>query len=87
MSTIPSPDAGQTKTLTDALSTIKPELAEDEQRAVNRARNVCKDVQDGKDEATVTTNAVERFSGGSAGELTEAQGAEIVKAVKSAFCA
>ncbi|XUZ27344.1 hypothetical protein ACQVDT_21410 [Streptomyces sp. RMIT01] len=87
VSSIPSPDADQTKALTDALSAIKPELAQDTERAVNRARNVCKDVQDGKDEATVAANANARFSGGSASQLTDAQGAEIVTAVKSSFCA
>jgi len=87
VSSIPSPDPGQTKTLVDALSAIKPELAQDEERAVSRSRNVCKDMQDGKDEAAMATNANARFSGGSAGQLTDAQGAEIVKAVKSSFCA
>ncbi|MER5894736.1 DUF732 domain-containing protein [Streptomyces sp. NPDC001876] len=70
-----------------ALSHIKPELAQDEERAVNRARNVCSDLQAGKDDATVAANANARFSGGSAGQLTDAQGAEIAKAVKASFCA
>lgn len=87
VSSIPSPDAGQTAALMDALKGIKPELAADEERAVNRSRNVCSDLQAGKDSATVAANANSRFSGGTAGELTDAQGQQIVDAVKAAFCA
>lgn len=83
---VPSPDAAQTKALTDALSAIKPELAADEERAVRRARNVCSDVKGGKDAATMAKNANYRFSGGTAGQLTDEQGAKIVKAVKDTFC-
>lgn len=82
----PSPNPAQTTALTDALSAIKPELAADEERAVNRARNVCLDVKGGKDTATMAKNAAYRFSGGTAGQLTDAQGGKIVAAVKSSFC-
>ncbi|MFE9026196.1 DUF732 domain-containing protein [Streptomyces iakyrus] len=84
---IPSPDAGQTQKLMDELRNIKPELAADEERAVRRAQNVCMDVKAGKDSATMASNANSRFSGGTAGELTDAQGAKIVSAVKASFCA
>ncbi|MEV8015672.1 hypothetical protein AB0O76_04795 [Streptomyces sp. NPDC086554] len=83
---VPSPNAAQTKALTDALSAIKPELAADEERAVRRAQNVCMDVKGGKDAATMAKNANARYSGGTAGQLTDAQGAQIVKAVKDTFC-
>lgn len=86
VSSIPSPDAGQTAALMATLKTIKPELAADEERAVNRSRNVCSDVQAGKDTATVAANANARFSGGTAGELTDAQGQQIADAVKATFC-
>ncbi|MEU9231185.1 DUF732 domain-containing protein [Streptomyces subrutilus] len=82
----PSPDAAQTKALMTALKGIKPELAANEERAVRRAQNVCQEVKAGKDEATLATNANARFSGGTAGQLTDAQGAKIVKAVKDTFC-
>ncbi|QBZ73421.1 hypothetical protein SEA_HEATHER_51 [Streptomyces phage Heather] len=83
---IPSPDAAQTKALVTALGNIKPELVVNEERAVRRARNVCQDVKGGKDAATMASNANERYSGGTAGQLTDAQGAKIVEAVKSSFC-
>ncbi|QAX94046.1 hypothetical protein SEA_EURATIS_51 [Streptomyces phage Euratis] len=83
---IPSPDAAQTKALMGKLSAIKPELAADEERAVRRAQNVCSDVRGGKDDATMAKNANYRFSGGTAGQLTDAQGAKIVDAVKASFC-
>jgi hypothetical protein len=83
---VPSPDAAQTKALVTALGNIKPELAADEERAVRRARNVCQDVKAGKDAATMASNANYRYSGGTAGQLTDAQGAKIVEAVKSSFC-
>ncbi|MDO0926813.1 hypothetical protein QQY24_15815 [Streptomyces sp. TG1A-8] len=83
---VPSPDAAQTKALVTALGNIKPELAADEERAVRRARNVCQDIKAGKDAATMASNANSRFSGGTAGQLTDDQGAKIVEAVKSSFC-
>ncbi|WP_327253195.1 DUF732 domain-containing protein [Streptomyces sp. NBC_01244] len=83
---VPSPDAAQTKALMTALKGIKPELAADEERAVRRAQNVCQEVKAGKDEAAMATNANARFSGGTAGQLSDAQGAKIVKAVKDSFC-
>ncbi|MFD3504444.1 hypothetical protein [Streptomyces sp. NPDC058678] len=58
-----------------------------EDRAVRRSVNVCRDVKAGKDDATLASNANYRFSGGTAGQLTDAQGAKIVTAVKDAFCA
>ncbi|MGW0530696.1 hypothetical protein [Streptomyces sp. NPDC003032] len=84
---IPSPDAAQTKALVTGLRNIKPELAADEERAVNRSRNVCSDVRAKKDDATMAKNANYRFSGGTAGQLTDEQGAKIVAIVKSSFCA
>ncbi|MFD3622666.1 hypothetical protein ACFWWT_47650 [Streptomyces sp. NPDC058676] len=83
----PSPDAAQTKQLIAALGAIKPELVLKEDRAVRRSVNVCRDVKAGKDDATLASNANYRFSGGTAGQLTDAQGAKIVTAVKDAFCA
>jgi hypothetical protein len=87
VSSIPSPDAEETNALVTALGNIKPELAADEDKAVNRARNVCSDLQAGKDDATVAANANARFSGGDAGQLTDAQGAKIADVVMATFCA
>lgn len=82
----PSPDAAQTKALMTTLGNIKPQLAADAEKSVRRARNVCSDVKAGKDAATMASNANFRFSGGDVGELTDAQGAKIVDAVKATFC-
>ncbi|MFB6955273.1 DUF732 domain-containing protein [Streptomyces niveus] len=83
---IPSPDAAQTETLIRALRAVDPGLVADEDRAVDRARNVCLDVQGGKDAATVQGNAKSRFEGGTVPSLTDDQAANIVTAVRSSFC-
>lgn len=83
---IPSPDATQTEALIRALRAVDPGLVTKETRAVDRARNVCLDVQGGKDAATVQSNAKARFEGGTVPSLTDDQAAHIVTAVKSSFC-
>ncbi|MFF1377522.1 hypothetical protein [Streptomyces sp. NPDC058308] len=83
---IPSPDAGQTAALIRALRAVDPGLVVKEDRAVDRARNVCLDVQGGKEAATVQSNAKARFEGGTVPHLSDDQAADIVTAVKSSFC-
>ncbi|MFD4141597.1 DUF732 domain-containing protein [Streptomyces sp. NPDC058572] len=83
---VPSPDAAQTEALIRALRAVEPGLVAKEDRAVDRARNVCLDVQGGKDAATVQSNARARFEGGTVPSLTDDQAANIVTAVKSTFC-
>ncbi|MFI8890520.1 hypothetical protein [Streptomyces paradoxus] len=83
---IPSPDAAQTAALIRALSAVKSALGADEEKAVSRARNVCLDMQQGKDDATVAANAKARFEGGDAGTLTAEQGEQIAEGVKASFC-
>ncbi|MEU7642809.1 MULTISPECIES: DUF732 domain-containing protein [unclassified Streptomyces] len=56
-----------------------------ESRAVDRARNVCSDIKDGKDAATVQRNAKTRYEGGAVPSLTDDQTANIVTAVKVSF--
>jgi multiple sugar transport system substrate-binding protein len=82
----PEPNAEQTATLIAKLRAIKPELVVKEERAVRRSESVCLDVKQGKDAKTLASNANYRFSGGTAGQLTDAQGAKIVDAVKASFC-
>ncbi|MGW8327339.1 DUF732 domain-containing protein [Streptomyces sp. NPDC055897] len=83
---VPSPDAAQREALIRALRTIEPGLVAKEDRAVDRARNVCSDIKGGKDAATVQKNAKSRFEGGTVPSLTDDQAANIVTAVKSSFC-
>ncbi|MER8067220.1 DUF732 domain-containing protein [Streptomyces sp. NPDC094034] len=83
---IPSPNEVQTGTLILALYAVEPGLVADEDRAVDRARNVCLDITGGKDAGTVQSNAKARFEGGDVPSLTDDQAAEIVSAVKSSFC-
>ncbi len=82
----PEPDARQTKTLTGALGAIHPALAAKEDRAVRRSVNVCSDIKTGMAADKVTSNARLRFSGGTAGSLTDDQARRIVEAVKTSFC-
>ncbi|MER5862234.1 DUF732 domain-containing protein [Kitasatospora sp. NPDC002040] len=84
-SAIPSPDAAQTAVLVATLKAVNPALVEKTDKAVDRARNVCSDVQAGKDAATVAKNAKSRFEGGAV-TLTDAQALAIVEAVKASFC-
>ncbi|MFB6535085.1 DUF732 domain-containing protein [Streptomyces noursei] len=83
---VPSPDPAQTAALIRALRAVDPGLVAKEDRAVDRARNVCSDIKGGKDSATVQRNAQARFEGGTVPSLTDDQAANIVAAVKASFC-
>ncbi|MFJ1749061.1 hypothetical protein ACIOJD_22855 [Streptomyces sp. NPDC088116] len=83
---VPLLDVVQREVLLRALRAIEPELAVDEDRAVERSRNVCLDLRGGKAAATVQINAKSRFEDGTAPSLTEDQAASIVTAVRSSFC-
>ncbi|QDQ12444.1 DUF732 domain-containing protein [Streptomyces spectabilis] len=83
---VPSPDAAQTAALIRALGAIEPGLVTKEDRAVDRARNVCSDIKAKKDDATVQKNARSRYEGGTVPSLTDKQAADIVTAVRSSFC-
>ncbi|WP_344031315.1 hypothetical protein [Streptomyces luteireticuli] len=82
----PEPDAGQTKTLIADLGAINPGLAQKEDRAVRRSVNTCSDIKAGLPAEKVQHNARLRFSGGTAGSLTDEQARKIVEAVKGSFC-
>ncbi|MEW2034931.1 DUF732 domain-containing protein [Streptomyces roseifaciens] len=83
---VPSPDVAQREALIRALRTVDPRLVAKEDRAVDRARNVCADIEGGKDSATVQKNAKARFEGGTVPSLTDDQAASVVTAVRSSFC-
>ncbi|GGQ93334.1 DUF732 domain-containing protein [Kitasatospora griseola] len=82
---IPSPDKAQTVALVAALKAVDPALAAKEDKAVDRARNICQEIKSGKDAATVEKNAAARFTGGSV-TVTPEQATAIVAAVKGSFC-
>ncbi|MGW1405512.1 hypothetical protein [Streptomyces sp. NPDC002403] len=51
-----------------------------------RSRDVCLDMRDGKDAATVRRQEKSRFEGGTVPSLTDDRDADIVAAVGSSFC-
>ncbi|MFJ1756855.1 DUF732 domain-containing protein [Kitasatospora sp. NPDC088134] len=85
-SSVPSPNAAQTAGLLAGLKALNPALGSDQGKAVSAARSVCQELKEGKEAATVATNAAQYFSGGSV-KLTAEDGVAIVAAVKVSFCA
>ncbi|MFJ5232114.1 DUF732 domain-containing protein [Kitasatospora sp. NPDC088391] len=85
-SSVPSPNAAQTAGLLAGLKALNPALGTDQGKAVSAARSVCQELKEGKETATVATNAAQYFSGGSV-KLTAEDGIAIVAAVKVSFCA
>ncbi|QEV59874.1 hypothetical protein CP982_14940 [Streptomyces spectabilis] len=83
---IPSPDPAQTARLICALRTIEPGLVAKEDRAVDRARNVCSDIKADKGTATVRANVKLRYEGGTVPSLTDEQAGQVVTAIRSSFC-
>ncbi|WP_282793703.1 hypothetical protein [Streptomyces sp. CC224B] len=83
---MPTPNAGQRAALIRALGAVDAGLVANEERAVSRARNVCLDVKQKKDAATVQANAKARFEGGTVPTLSADQTAQIVTAVRSNLC-
>ncbi|MCI2238693.1 hypothetical protein MO973_45000 [Paenibacillus sp. TRM 82003] len=65
---------------------VQPELAADAEQLQQRAEEVCADIEQGTDEATVTSNTQQLFSGGDVGQLTEQQAQELVDAIRSTVC-
>ena len=67
------------------LEKINPGLVANEDRAIDRATNICLDISQGKDEATVVNNAQQRLSGGNA-TIDNAQAAQAVELAKTNVC-
>ncbi|MBH1936468.1 hypothetical protein I5Q34_19675 [Streptomyces sp. AV19] len=82
---IPSPDTAQTARLVAALREVHPGLVTKEAKAISRARDVCLDITQGKDSATIRGNAKQRFQGGDVA-LSDDQADKVVKAVEGSFC-
>ncbi|MDQ3151758.1 MAG: DUF732 domain-containing protein [Actinomycetota bacterium] len=67
------------------LTEIDPGLTVNEDRAIRRATNICLDIAQGTDEATVIGNTVQRLSGGNA-TINEAQAAQVVELARRNIC-
>ncbi|MEU9319940.1 DUF732 domain-containing protein [Streptomyces sp. NPDC048295] len=76
----------QRAALMKALRAVDEGLVVDEDRAVDLSRDVCLDMRDGKDAATVRRHAKTRFEGATVPSLTDDRAADIVAAVRSSFC-
>ncbi|MEU4675186.1 DUF732 domain-containing protein [Amycolatopsis sp. NPDC023774] len=70
------------RTYLEALRSIDPGLVENRARAILRGRDVCDDLAQGKDRATVVKNAALRFAGGHA-SIDQAKAEKIVAAIGS----
>ena len=66
-----------------ALADIDPAL--DTDASIDAGEQVCLDIQEGQDDATVTANARKHFAD-VASDLSDQQVAQIVEAVKTQFC-
>lgn len=64
---------------------IDPGLVVNTERAIRRAKNICLDIEQGKNEATVVSNAVQRLSGGNA-TIDKAQAAQVVELARMHIC-
>lgn len=84
---VPRPSDQQVNTLLASLSQVDVGLAANRDRAVSRSRDICLDIKAGTAPDALSARAVQRFAGGSVPTLTADQGAEIVAAVRSSFCA
>jgi hypothetical protein len=82
---IPSPDTFQTQTLTVALMGVAPEMANS--KSIDAARNVCKAILDGKDDAGLVALAKSEFLSNEVSEVSDAQAKLLVAAVReNGFC-
>jgi hypothetical protein len=62
------------------LETINADLAEDSSRAISNGENVCLDIEQGKDSATVLKNLKARF------EVNDAEARKILDATTKRIC-
>lgn len=81
-----SPDDTQTAALLAALNTVVPGVADDEERVLTGARDVCLDISQGKDDATLAGNAARRFPAPDGTAVTGEQASQLVQAVRDSFC-
>lgn len=68
------------------LTGIDQGLTVEADRALRRGDNICLDIEQGKDDATLIANAEARFEGGTVPDLTADQARQIVDAARSYHC-
>ncbi len=68
------------------LTAIDPGLTTNADRAMRRAKDICLDIQQGKDDATLARNTELRFEGGDVPDLTPEQAQQIVDAARAYRC-
>lgn len=86
VSTTPRPDDATAADLEAQIAAIYPGVPKG--KAADWSVAICRDILDGKDEATVSANTASRFAGGSRPNPSVEQAAAIVEVVKSSgFCA
>ncbi|WP_030526589.1 hypothetical protein [Phycicoccus jejuensis] len=84
-SSIPSPDSGQSRELLAALAAIDPGLGDD--RNVDRARNTCQALLEGRSVDSIVSITQQRFEGGTVPSLSERQVRQIIKVIQdNGFC-
>ncbi len=81
-----SPDAGQTTELAAQLSTISPGVADDRDKAVAAAAELCRLLAGGDDETSLSSSAGSLFGADGGPQLTDEQTRAVVAAVQETFC-
>lgn len=69
-----------------AMTAIDPGLTVNADRALSRADNICLDISQGADEATILRNAEARYEGGTVPDLSADQAQAIVSAAREFRC-
>jgi hypothetical protein len=62
------------------LKAVDPKLTADKEHAVDNGKNVCQEVEQGKTDAELTTNAAARF------DIDKAAAAKVVAATRKTLC-
>lgn len=85
---MPSPDNTQQAALLTALNEVLPGVADNTDRAVRNARQVCGAIIDPDSIGRYSVNEYTQleFEGGQFPDVTEAQADGIIQAVQSTFC-
>ncbi|MEZ0163952.1 hypothetical protein AB2L27_04130 [Kineococcus sp. LSe6-4] len=81
-----SPDADQTSELISRLGAIAPDLAENRDRTVLAATELCTYVVRGADDTALSSNASLVFADDGGPQLTDEQSRDAVEAVRDTFC-
>ena len=83
-STATAPSQAALDQLLTQAAAVSPALVADPAKLQQRAADVCQDVQEGRDDATIVSNAQQGFS--DAGQLTQQQAEDLVDAIRGTVC-